>query len=126
MSASLSTSLRADYGGALDICVAIFGREGGDGGLGELGESERIGGFSVQSRPPVRFAPPRPNALGRRGILRFYKFFFFHSSLVALLAWARRRRAQSLLIGGGSLVAHLYGCPPEPSFEQRMRREHKF
>eukprot|EP00962_Isochrysis_galbana_P055315 scaffold27055_cov133-Isochrysis_galbana.AAC.4 len=26
MSASLSTSLRADYGGALDICVAIFGR----------------------------------------------------------------------------------------------------
>eukprot|EP00962_Isochrysis_galbana_P047278 scaffold19250_cov145-Isochrysis_galbana.AAC.2 len=26
MSASLSTSLRADYGGALDRCVAIFGR----------------------------------------------------------------------------------------------------
>eukprot|EP00962_Isochrysis_galbana_P001775 scaffold459_cov117-Isochrysis_galbana.AAC.21 len=22
------------------------------------------------SRPPVRFAPPKPNALGRRGILR--------------------------------------------------------
>eukprot|EP00962_Isochrysis_galbana_P004127 scaffold1147_cov125-Isochrysis_galbana.AAC.12 len=43
----------------------------GDGGLGELGESERIGGFSVQSRPPVRFAPPRPNALGRRGGLLF-------------------------------------------------------
>eukprot|EP00962_Isochrysis_galbana_P021923 scaffold6488_cov250-Isochrysis_galbana.AAC.6 len=41
-----------------------------------LGESERIGGSSVLSRPPVRFAPPRPNALGRRGILRFYKFFF--------------------------------------------------
>eukprot|EP00962_Isochrysis_galbana_P008409 scaffold2315_cov145-Isochrysis_galbana.AAC.2 len=26
MSASLSTSLRADYGGALNRCVAIFGR----------------------------------------------------------------------------------------------------
>eukprot|EP00961_Rhodomonas_salina_P101387 1364259-Rhodomonas_salina.1 len=26
MSASLSTSLRADYGGALTRCVAIFGR----------------------------------------------------------------------------------------------------
>eukprot|EP00962_Isochrysis_galbana_P025940 scaffold8013_cov124-Isochrysis_galbana.AAC.16 len=37
------------------------------------------GGFSVQSRPPVRFAPPRPNALGRRGILRFYKFFSLHA-----------------------------------------------
>jgi len=31
---------------------------------------------------PVRFAPPRPNALGRRGILRFYKFFFIDAMLV--------------------------------------------
>jgi len=37
---------------------------------------------SVLSRAPVRFAPPKPNALGRRGILRFYKFFFCQMSLV--------------------------------------------
>eukprot|EP00962_Isochrysis_galbana_P011397 scaffold3195_cov100-Isochrysis_galbana.AAC.8 len=31
--------------------------------------SYRIGGSSVLTRPPHRFAPLRPNALGRRGIL---------------------------------------------------------
>eukprot|EP00962_Isochrysis_galbana_P023188 scaffold6968_cov117-Isochrysis_galbana.AAC.6 len=48
MSASLSTSLRADYGGALDICVAIFGRAdqhsaGAEGAPYRLS----IGGFGV-------------------------------------------------------------------------------
>eukprot|EP00962_Isochrysis_galbana_P012212 scaffold3451_cov116-Isochrysis_galbana.AAC.4 len=58
--------------GVFDLLASLFGvgvesvaamsagarGGGGDRGLGELGESERIGGSSVHSRPPVRFAPP--------------------------------------------------------------------
>eukprot|EP00962_Isochrysis_galbana_P003475 scaffold978_cov118-Isochrysis_galbana.AAC.2 len=50
MSASLSTSLRADYGGALDICVAIFGRVD-QHSAGAEGAPYRLsmGGFEVST-----------------------------------------------------------------------------
>eukprot|EP00962_Isochrysis_galbana_P026715 scaffold8307_cov119-Isochrysis_galbana.AAC.13 len=50
-------------------------RGGGDRGLGESGESERLGGLVLDEVPASPHAPLRPNALGRRGILRFNQFF---------------------------------------------------
>eukprot|EP00962_Isochrysis_galbana_P021318 scaffold6286_cov106-Isochrysis_galbana.AAC.3 len=60
-----------------DTCQTRAGVKGGesDRGLGESGESERLGRPSVQTRPPHRIAPLRlrPNALGRRGMHSIYK-----------------------------------------------------
>eukprot|EP00962_Isochrysis_galbana_P026781 scaffold8345_cov121-Isochrysis_galbana.AAC.2 len=40
----------------------------------------------------------------------------------SLLSLGPGAEGRSHYLGGGSL----YGCPPELSFEQRMRREHEF
>eukprot|EP00962_Isochrysis_galbana_P012636 scaffold3578_cov112-Isochrysis_galbana.AAC.1 len=48
------------------------------------------------------------------------------SPLCASSFVARCSRLGQAPKGAVTTLARLYGCPPEPSFEQRMRREHEF
>eukprot|EP00962_Isochrysis_galbana_P032253 scaffold10571_cov152-Isochrysis_galbana.AAC.2 len=68
-----------------------------------------IGGSSVLSRPPVRFAPLQPNALGRRGILRFYKFFFVFCIVRSLAVLCTHPTAAYC---AGAVCELLHACMP--------------